>query len=718
MRYYWKQILISTVLMLIIGVVLTLMERTYEIYLANAGFIPYESRRESQSILPYLYTGRKEIPPEQKLLAIIASKEVLREFIDSTGYRFHIIDKSPQKMKILSVKVKEIPPDSIYTVITNREDPYVEISSDVDGTVKLEFIPSEEAAMELYRDLEVKLMNIQEILGISQPVEGPSLGEENLKVVIFQLAERDPYIREIVKEFSRFLIRYNIREKTLKYQNSKRFISRQIQNYMDELDRLNYRIRIFKLKSTYMDTDKKNPAWVELLELERQKISIRTEIEFMKRWLKGEIEPQFIVSTDEDIKYKIQELYMLEDSLSTLEILYGKNSQQYRLLKEKLEKTRENFRDFIKKRIKNMEARLQFLNMKERNIKSLIGKSMEQEKEILTLQARKKAIEDILTLLSQRLEEIRIEEAEVVPDFKIMEVSMRRVIKGRHWKRNLLASILFALLFAISYILIAEYASNTIRTADEVFIKLGIPREKLYEIPYIEDEDEMPINILLKNMKEKLIQGSGALEAFRMIALREIINRNLRLTGATSSIQGEGKTFFLINLAAVLAMMRRRVVVLDGDLRKKNISELFDLKGRTGLSSIMDIESFDEIIHRVSDNLYIVPAGDRFVDPIAIFSSEKYDRLLQHLKENFDYVLVDIPPVLNVAETSVSIDKLEKVFFIIRALYTETGAVEKALAMLQDDKIEAYILNSVGITGGGYYGYYRYYRKYYYSRET
>ena len=701
--------------MLILGIILTLTERTYEMYRASAGFIPYESKRESQSILPYLYTGRKEIPPEQKLLAIIASKEVLKEFIDSTGYRFHIIDKSPAKMKILSVKVKEIPPDSIYTVITNREDPYVEITATEDGSVKLRFIPSEEAAKELFKKLKVRLMNIQELLGISGQMEGPSFTEENLKVVIFNITEMEPYIKEMVEEFSRFLIKYNIREKTLKYQNSKRFISRQIQNYMDELDRLNYRIRIFKLKSTYMDTDRKNPAWLELLELEKEKIAIKTEIEFMKRWLKGEIEPEFIISTDEELKYRLQELYVLEDSLSSMEILYGKNSLQYKLLKEKLKKIKENLKDYVEKRIRNLQARLQFVNLKEKNLKNLIGKSMEQEKEILTLQARKKAIEDILTLLSQRLEEIRIEEAEVVPDFKIMEISMRKIIKGRHWKRNLFASLLFALLFAISYILVSEYSSNTIRTPDEMYIKLGIPKDKLYEIPYIEEEDEMPINILMKNLKDKLIHGSGVLEAFRMIALREVINRQLKVSGATSSVQKEGKTFFLINLAAVLSMMRKKVVVIDGDLRKKNISDMFQLKGKPGLSNISDTEdiSFENIIYNVSDNLHIVPAGDKFVDPIAIFSSEKYIQLLEYLKGKFDYVLVDIPPLLNVAETSVSVDKLDKVFFIVRAFYTEMGAIEKALAMLEKDKIAAYILNSVGLTGGRYYGYYRYYQRYY-----
>ncbi len=717
-RHYWREIVASFIVFLILGIILTLMEKTYELYISRAKFIPYESRKESQSILPYLYMGRKEIPPEQKLLAMIASREVIREFVDSTGYRFVIEEKSPPKMKLLSITVREIPPQETITVRVNVDNPYVEVKADRDGEVRLKFLDSEQAAERLYRKLRIRVMNIQEMLGISKNVESPMLGEDNLKVVIFQLSEGDPYVKEVVDRFSRFILKYNMRDKTLKYQNSKRFISRQINNYMEELDKINYQIRVFRLRNAYVEIDRKSPAWAELLELERQKIEIETEINFLRRWLNREEGLEYIITSDDLLRERLKMLYVLQDSLNLMGILYGKESQEYRIMENRLEKMRESLKTMVKERLRNMESRLRFIKLKEKNIKDMLGRSMENEKEALTLQARKKAIEDILTLLSQRLEEIRIEEAEVVPDFKIMEIEMERVIRGRHWKRNLLASILFALLFAVSYILIVEYASNTVRDPDEVAIKLDIPKEKLYEIPYIEDEDEMPINILLKNLRNKLIQGSGALESFRIIALREIINKNIKKTGATSSVQGEGKTFFLINLAAVLAMMKKKVVVVDGDMRKKNISEMFHLKEAEGLSNITDGVDFNSIVHPVRDTLHIVPAGSRFIDPIAIFSSPQYDRLMEFLEENYDYILMDIPPVLNVAETTLSIEKLGKVFFIIRASYTQVEAIERAMSMLEADDILAYILNSVGFTRTGYYKYYRYYRKYYYSEST
>ncbi len=717
-RHYWREIVASFVIFLALGIILTFMEKTYELYISRAKFIPYETRKESQSILPYLYMGRKEIPPEQKLLAMIASREVIREFVDSTGYRFVIEEKSPPKLKILSVRVKEIPPQDTITVRVNVDNPYVEIEADRDGEVKLKFLTPEQAAERLYRKLRIRVMNIQEMLGISKNVESSMLGEDNLKVVIFQISEGDPYVREVVDRFSRFILKYNMRDKTLKYQNSKRFISRQINNYMEELDKINYQIRIFRLRNAYVEIDRKSPAWAELLELERQKIEVETEIDFLRRWLNQQDELSYVITSDDLLRKRLMALYSMQDSLNMLEILYGKESQEYRVMAMRLEKMRESLRDMVRERLKNMESRLQFIRMKEKNIKDMIGRSMENEKEALTLQARKKAIEDILTLLSQRLEEIRIEEAEVVPDFKIMEIETEKVIRGRHWKRNLLASLLFALLFAISYILIVEYASNTIKDPEEVHIKLNIPRERLYEIPYIEEEDEMPINILLKDLRNKLVQGSGALESFRIIALREIINRNIKKTGATSSIQGEGKTFFLINLAAVLAMMKKRVVVVDGDMRKKNISEMFDLKDAEGLSNITEGAAFDSIIHPVRETLHIIPAGRRFIDPIAIFSSPEYDRLMEYLEGEYDYILMDIPPVLNVAETTLTIEKLGKVFFIVRAAHTQVEAIERALSMLEEEDILAYIINSVGFTRTGYYRYYRYYRRYYHGGSS
>jgi len=716
LKHYWREIVASLIIFILLGIGLTLLEKTYELYIARAKFIPHETKKESQSILPYLYTGRKEIPPEQKLMAMIASREVIREFVDSTRYRFDILEKNPPKMKIWSITVKEIPPEETLTVRTNVDNPYVQIQSDLDGEVKLVFLDPEEAAERFYDNLKIKVMNIQEMLGISRNPESPVIGEENLKVVIFQLSRSDPFVKKVVEEFANFILKYNMRDKTLKYQNSKRFISRQINNYMSELDKINYQIRIFQLQNAYVEMDRRSPAWAELLELEKQKIEIETEMDYLRRWLKKSGDIEYIATSDPLLKEKLLALYTLQDSIKYMELIYGKESQEYKLAVSRLEKLRESIKRTVEERLKNMESRLQFIRLKEKNIKSMIGRSMENEKEALTLQARKKAIEDILTLLSQRLEEIRIEEAEVVPDFKIMETDMKRVIRGRHWKRNLLASLLFALLFAISYILIMEYASNSIKDPDEVTLKLGIPKEKIYEIPYIEDEDEMPIYILLKDLKNKLIQGSGALESFRIIALREIVNKNLKKTGVTSSIQGEGKTFFLINLAAVLAMMRKKVVVIDGDMRKKNISDMFEVRDREGLANITEDVDFESLIYPVRDTLHIIPAGKRFIDPIAIFSHPRYDELIGFLEQRYDYILLDIPPVLNVAETTLSVEKIGKVFFIIRAFHTEVEAIERALSMIDDEHITAYILNSVGFTRTGYYRYYRYYRKYYYNK--
>ena len=719
LRHYWKEILASTVILFALGIFLTLMEKTYELYVARAKFIPYETRKESQSILPYLYTGTKEIPPEQKLLAMIASREVIKEFVDSTNYRFEIVEKNPPRMKILSIEVKEIPPSETLTVRVNTDNPYVVVKADRDGEVKLLFLNPDEAVEKLYRSLKIHITDIQQMLGIGSNA-GPGIGEENLKVVVLQMAQSDPYVKQIVDKFARFVLKYNMKEKTLKYQNSKRFISHQINNYMEELDKINYQIRIFRLKNAYVEMDKRSPAWAELLELEKRKVEIETEINFLQRWLKQQEGLEYIITSDELLKQRLLELYSLQDSLRLMEIMYGKESMEYRLLSQRVTKLKESLRKLIQDRIKSMKSQLAFIKMKERNLKEFIGKAMENEKEALTLQARKKAIEDILTLLSQRLEEIRIEEAEVVPDFKIMEIDMKKVLRGRHWKRNLLATALFALLFIFSYILILEYASNTIKDPEELHIKLGIPKDRLYEIPYIENEDEMPINILLRDLKSKLVQGFGALESFRIIALREIINKDVHKTGVTSSVQGEGKTFFLINLAAVLAMMNKKVIVIDGDMRKKNISQMFDLKGRDGLSNITDENiQFDSIIYNVKGNLYVIPSGSKFIDPIAIFSNPRYDELLRYLEEKFDYILVDIPPILNVAETTLSVEKLGKVFFLIRILHTEIDAVERALSMIGDDKILAYVLNSVGFTRSGYYRYYKYSKYYkYYSKPS
>ncbi|MEN3014440.1 MAG: hypothetical protein ABDH23_07520, partial [Endomicrobiia bacterium] len=132
----------------------------------------------------------------------------------------------------------------------------------------------------------------------------------------------------------------------------------------------------------------------------------------------------------------------------------------------------------------------------EKKIGNEINFSLEIEKEALSLVSRKKAIEDIITLLSQRMEEIKIQEAEIVPDIRILEFTEKPYIsvKGRNWIRNITFSMLFSLFFSIAFIILKEYRTNVIKNADEVALKLDI--KKVYILPSVSDIEYLPFNVL------------------------------------------------------------------------------------------------------------------------------------------------------------------------------------------------------------------------------
>jgi capsular exopolysaccharide synthesis family protein len=143
----------------------------------------------------------------------------------------------------------------------------------------------------------------------------------------------------------------------------------------------------------------------------------------------------------------------------------------------------------------------------------------------------------------------------------------------------------------------------------------------------------------------------------------------------TSSIQGEGKTTMLANLAVTLAQAGHRTLMIDGDLRMTGLSRLFgDLldESRCGLSDLLARQvPLEQTIHhtRVA-SLDILPAGAKAPNPAELVGSESMKRLLGGLKERYDFILIDSPPVMAVADALLLSRMVDSVLFVVRSAVT------------------------------------------------
>ncbi|MBQ9294163.1 MAG: polysaccharide biosynthesis tyrosine autokinase [Bacteroidaceae bacterium] len=235
-------------------------------------------------------------------------------------------------------------------------------------------------------------------------------------------------------------------------------------------------------------------------------------------------------------------------------------------------------------------------------------------------------------------------------------------------------------------------------------------------------------------LAEKGVDGEKALvvrentnnsmeEAFRGLRtnLRFILEGDEKVILCSSCIPGEGKTFVCTNLAMSLALMGKKVVVVGLDIRKPRLVKLFNIpaekKGITSFLSGNDttFEKLDEqIVHGVvNPNLDVLPAGIIPPNPGELISREQLDRAVELLKEHYDYVLLDTPPVGLVSDTLSIARVADMSLFVCRADYSPRANFELINSFRDENKMPkiSLVLNAIDMRKkkyGYYYGYGKY----------
>jgi tyrosine-protein kinase Etk/Wzc len=229
-------------------------------------------------------------------------------------------------------------------------------------------------------------------------------------------------------------------------------------------------------------------------------------------------------------------------------------------------------------------------------------------------------------------------------------------------------------------------------------------------------KSEIPANQLLVLKKPKSLI-SEALRAIRT-NLQFIENTpGPKLVAVTSTISGEGKTFFAMNLAGILAFSNKKVIVIDFDMRKPKIHLGFNVENVKGVSTILsNIDTIDDCIQpsRVK-NLDFITAGPVPPNPSELILTPRMDEMIAYLKERYDYVIVDNPPVGIVTDGMKSILMSDYPIYIFKANYSKRLFIQNVNRLISESHIQklSIVLNAVdkeyssyGYDKGYSYGYY------------
>jgi capsular exopolysaccharide synthesis family protein len=193
---------------------------------------------------------------------------------------------------------------------------------------------------------------------------------------------------------------------------------------------------------------------------------------------------------------------------------------------------------------------------------------------------------------------------------------------------------------------------------------------------------------------------------------------NIRSILVTSTGPKEGKTTTAANLAVVLAQGGKKVALVDMDLRRPSLHRLFGVNNRSGVTTLL-MEGGPVCRHMMStdiENLFLVLSGPIPPNPADLLGSSKAEDLLRELKDKFDVVVIDSPPILAVADATLVARSVDAVLMVVLMSQTKSLPFRRAVAQIKQTGITRLgtVLNRVSSSGEGYY--YRY--QYYYSSST
>jgi capsular exopolysaccharide synthesis family protein len=268
--------------------------------------------------------------------------------------------------------------------------------------------------------------------------------------------------------------------------------------------------------------------------------------------------------------------------------------------------------------------------------------------------------------------------------------------------------------FAICLAFFFEYLDNRIKTPEEIRGYLGLP--SLGMLPAIGAKGGYPLvtNGVPPNFAE----------AFRSVRTNVVFasaDEGPRSVLVTSTGPGEGKTMVAGNLAASLAQAGQRVVLVDADMRKPKVGDVFHLPKEPGLSNLLvgNAKASESIHKGPIPGLWLLPAGHIPPNPAELLGSQRFKEVLASLKEHFDWVVIDSPPVMAVVDAAVAAHLTTGVLFVVGAEMTNRYAAKTALDQLENAraKFVGAVLNRVEVEKNKYY-YSNYYRKEYSAYYT
>jgi len=421
-----------------------------------------------------------------------------------------------------------------------------------------------------------------------------------------------------------------------------------------------------------------------------------------------------------------------EAKVSSINMIYDKNYPQLQAETAKLKDLRMRLNaEVLRIRASieaDYEAALRAENLLRETVESQKGKVVDLQENLVQHHILKRDMQTNETLyqaLLSRMKEANIASTMVTSNVAVIvpaEFPLKPYLPKK--KLNLALAAVIGLLGGVGLAFLVEYMDDSVKTAEELERICRIPSLGL--VPFLSRngqptlEEKTPLELELSTVAQPRSMIAEAIFHVRTALMLSSTGGPPGILVVTSPNPSEGKSTLSLNLSASLAIMGRKTILIDADLRKPTIHKILDHSGQPGLSNFLTGgASLDEILCPTHiPDLFFIPAGAIPPNPVQLVTSEAFKNFLEQLGEDYQHIVVDTPPLIGFTDARAISSLAEGVLLVVKHHATSREAMRLSVQLLAQVHVPILgaVLNMVEkdkMGYGGYYGYYKYYNSYY-----
>ena len=364
---------------------------------------------------------------------------------------------------------------------------------------------------------------------------------------------------------------------------------------------------------------------------------------------------------------------------------------------------------------KNLNQQIETINQELAASSRRLENVPEEELELARLSRSSAVNAELYSYLLQRQQEERIMQASITGNVEIINEAILPSSPIRpNKKKNLGLGLLAGLLLGLGVSFFLEYLDRSIKDEDDVQDKLGLTT--LGAIPRIDDAAVFENRQLVTHLEPHSI-ASEAFLALRTNIHFLLTNQKHKTLMLTSCLPDEGKSTVAVNLAATMAQTGAKTLLVGCDLRRPSLFQALGTDNTPGLSDLLVDNKATALRHIAPLKLDFIPGGTEPPNPTQLLSSKTMRRFLDSAKYKYDFVILDVPPLLPVADALILSSWVDLNVLVLEPCRVPEKMVKRAIQLLRNHEatIAGVVLNDKSGRGMKYYGGYNYYNDKYYQ---